>query len=72
MNEEHKQMNTPEREREKKGKAIAVIGHGGPYGCETLRVPHCLDNRLIDIGKVVSLTLRPPFTHQEIPGTHFC
>jgi hypothetical protein len=24
------------------------------------------------IGEVVSLTLRPPFTPREIPGTHFC
>jgi hypothetical protein len=48
-----------------KCKAIPVIGHAGPYGCETLRVPHYLDNRLADGGKVVSLTRRPPFTPQE-------
>jgi hypothetical protein len=30
-----------------------------------LRVPHFLDNRLTDGGKVVSLTRRPPFTSQE-------
>jgi hypothetical protein len=35
-------------------------------GCETLRVPQYLDNRLTDGGKVVSLTHRPPFTP---PGT---
>jgi hypothetical protein len=29
------------------------------------RLPHYLDNRLIDGGKVVSLTRRPPFTPQE-------
>jgi hypothetical protein len=23
-----------------------VTGHGGPLGCETSRLPHCLDNRL--------------------------
>jgi hypothetical protein len=34
-------------------------------GCETLRVPHNLDNRLTDGGKVFSLTSRPPFTPQE-------
>jgi hypothetical protein len=49
----------------KKGKAIPVTGHGDPEGCETLRVPHFLDNRLTDGGKVVSLTHRPPFTPQE-------
>jgi hypothetical protein len=34
-------------------------------GCETLRVPQYLDNRLTDGGKVVSLTRRPLFTPQE-------
>jgi hypothetical protein len=47
------------------GKAIPVTGHGGPYGCETLRVPHYLDNRLTDGGEVVSLMRRPPFTPHE-------
>jgi hypothetical protein len=28
-------------------------------GCEMLRVPHCLDNELIDGSEVVSLTHRP-------------
>jgi hypothetical protein len=56
----------------KKGKAIPVTGHGGPQGCETSRLPHFLDNRLTDSGKVVSLTRRPPFTSRKIPGTHFC
>jgi hypothetical protein len=45
-----------------KGKAIPVTGRGGPYGCETWRLPHFLDNRLTDGGRVVSLTHRPPFT----------
>jgi hypothetical protein len=44
------------------GKAIPVTGRGGPYGCETSRIPHFLDNRLTDGGKVVSLRRRPPFT----------
>jgi hypothetical protein len=48
-----------------KGKAIPVTGHGGPQECETLRVPHYLDNQLKDGGEAVSLTLRPPFTPQE-------
>jgi hypothetical protein len=50
---------------EKKGKAIPVTGRAGPQGCETSRLPHFLDNRLTDDGKVVSLTHRPPFTPQE-------
>jgi hypothetical protein len=44
-----------------------------------LRTPHCLDNRLIDGGKVVSLTHQPRFTRQKhyyvyfnASGTHFC
>jgi hypothetical protein len=32
----------------------------------------CLDSRLTDGGKVVSLTRRPPFTPRNIPGSHFC
>jgi hypothetical protein len=46
-------------------KAIPVTGSGGPQGCETLRFPQYLDNRLTDGGKVVSLTRRPLFTPQE-------
>jgi hypothetical protein len=42
-----------------KSEAIAVAGRGGLWGCEMLMNPHCLDNRLIDIGEVVSLTHRP-------------
>jgi hypothetical protein len=43
----------------------AVTGRGGPYGCETSRFPHFLDNRLTDGGEFVSLTRRPPFYPQE-------
>jgi hypothetical protein len=42
-----------------KSKAIPVTGRGGLWGCEMLRIPHCLDNRLINGGKVVS-----PYTIQ--------
>jgi hypothetical protein len=49
----------------KVSKTNPVTGHGGPQGCETSRIPHFLDNRLIDGGEVVSLTRRPPFTPQE-------
>jgi hypothetical protein len=38
----------------KKGKAISVTGRESPYGCETSRLPHFLDDRLTDGGKVVS------------------
>jgi hypothetical protein len=42
-----------------------------------LRIPHCLDNGLIDGGKVVSPTHRPHFTAKKhysfyVSGTHFC
>jgi hypothetical protein len=33
-----------------KSKAIPVTGRGGLLGYEMLRIPHCLDNRLIDGG----------------------
>jgi hypothetical protein len=47
--------------------AIPVTGYEGPWGCEALRLPHFLDNRLIDGGEVVSLMHRPPFTSTKIP-----
>jgi hypothetical protein len=41
-----------------------------------LRIPHCLDNRLADGGKVVSPTHRPRSTPQKyffsVSSTHFC
>jgi hypothetical protein len=44
------------------GKAVPVTGRGGPYGCETSRLPYFLDNRLTDGGEVVSTpaALYPP------------
>jgi hypothetical protein len=53
-------------------KSIPVTGRGRPWGCETSRFPHFLDNRLTRGGKVVSLTRLLPFTPRNIPGTHFC
>jgi hypothetical protein len=46
----------------KKGKDIPVTGRGGPLGCERPRLPHYLDKRVTDGGKVISPTRRPPFT----------
>jgi hypothetical protein len=43
-----------------KCKVIPVMGCGGPKGCETLRLPHFLDNRLTDGGEVVSLHASRP------------
>jgi hypothetical protein len=56
---------------DKKYKAIPVTGCGGPWGSETSRLPHFLDNRLTDGGQVASLTRLPPFTPKKIPGTHY-
>jgi hypothetical protein len=52
----------------KEGKTIPVTGRGGPWGCKTLKLPHFLDSRLTDGGKVVSLTRLPPFTPRKIRG----
>jgi hypothetical protein len=48
----------------KRYSSVHVTGREGPYGCERSRLPHILENRLIDGGKV-SLTRRPSFTPQE-------
>jgi hypothetical protein len=48
-----------------KCKVISVTDLGGPYGCETSRLPHFLDNRFINGGKVVSITRQQLFTPQE-------
>jgi hypothetical protein len=38
----------------KKIKPIPVTGRGGPWVCETSRLPHFLDTQLTDVGGVVS------------------
>jgi hypothetical protein len=48
-----------------RGKAVPVTGRRGPYGYETSRFPHFLNNRVTDGVKVVSLMCRPRFTLQE-------
>jgi hypothetical protein len=39
---------------------------GGLYGCEMLRITHCLDNRLTNGGEVVSPTHRPLYIPRTI------
>jgi hypothetical protein len=62
--------NFPFKRLKGKGETIPVIGHGGPYVCEMLNIPHFSDNQLIDGCEVVSLMCRLPFTPRKIPGTH--
>jgi hypothetical protein len=50
---------------------IYITGREGPYGCERLKLPYLIDNRLTDGGKVGSLTRRPRFTPQEDPWYSF-
>jgi hypothetical protein len=52
----HSLLRTKEKLHILKGKDVPVIGLEGPQGCERLRLPHLLDNRLTDGGKFVSLT----------------
>jgi hypothetical protein len=62
--------------KSKKSKAIPVTGRGGLYGCEMLRIPLFLNNRLTDGGKVDSLTDRLRSTPQKhyvsTYGAHIC
>jgi hypothetical protein len=49
-------------------KAIPVTGLGGLYGCEILRIPHCLDNRFTvncETLATCSSTYSPVCTSQE-------
>jgi hypothetical protein len=50
---------------------IPGTGHGGPFGCETSRLPYFLYNRLIDGAGVLSRKHWLPFSSRKIPGTHF-
>jgi hypothetical protein len=57
--------------------AIPITGCGGLEGCQILRIPYCLDNRLADGSEVVSLTHGPccfprNFFFISVFGTHFC
>jgi hypothetical protein len=46
-------------------KAIPVTCRGGLWCCQMLKIPHCLDSRLTDGGKVVSPTHRLRSTTQK-------
>jgi hypothetical protein len=54
-----------------KGKAITERGRGGPWGCETSKLPHFLENEITAV-RFVSFRRRPPFTLRKIPSIHFC
>jgi hypothetical protein len=56
----------PSKSKKQKSKAIPVTGCGALWGCEMFRIPRCLDIRLTDGGKVVSLTHRPRSTPQKL------
>jgi hypothetical protein len=40
---------------EGKGKIISVTGHEDPYGCDTSRLPHFLDDRFTEGGYYITL-----------------
>jgi hypothetical protein len=48
-----------------KRETIRVADCGGPWGCDTSRFPHLLENQLRNGGEVAGLTRRPLFTPQE-------
>jgi hypothetical protein len=45
-------------------KAAPITGRGDPWGSETWRIPHFLENRLSDGYEVVNLTRRQCFILQ--------
>jgi len=54
-----------------KGKAVPLQAWSGPEGFRKLRFPDFMTTAR-DVGKVVSLTHRPPLPPGNAPGTHFC
>jgi hypothetical protein len=54
-----------------KGKAVSLQAWSGPEGSRKLRFPDYMTTAQ-DVGRVVSLTHRPPLTPGNAPGTHFC
>jgi hypothetical protein len=55
----------------KNGKAVPLQTWSGPEGSMKLRFPDFMKTAQ-DVGKVVSLTHRPPLPPGNTPGTHFC
>jgi len=53
------------------GKAVPLQAWSGPEGSRKLRFPDFMTTAQ-DIGKVVSLTHRPPLPPGNAPGTNFC
>jgi hypothetical protein len=54
-----------------KGKAVPLQAWSGPEGSMKLRFPDLMTTAQ-DLGKVVSLTHRPPLPLGKTPGTNFC
>jgi len=54
-----------------KDKAVPLQAWSGPEVCWKLRFPDFMTTAQ-DVGKVVSLTHRPPLSPGNTPGTHFC
>jgi len=61
----------PVHECKGKGKAVPLQTWGGPEGSRKLRLPDFMTTAH-DVGKVVSLTHRPPLPPGNVPGTHVC
>ena len=54
-----------------KGKAVPLQTRCGPEGSRKIRFPDFMKTAQ-DVGKVVSITHRPPLPPGNTPGTHFC
>ena len=54
-----------------KGKAVPLQAWSGPGGSRKLRFPDFMTTAQ-GVGKVVSVTIRPPLPPRNPPGTHFC
>ena len=52
-------------------KAVPLQAWSGPECSTKSRFPDCMTTAQ-DVGKLVSLTHRPPLPSGNIPGTHFC
>ena len=54
-----------------KGKSVPLQAWSGPEGSRKLRLPDYMTTAQY-VGKVVSLTYRPPLPPGNTPGTNFC